>query len=60
MTLFIVLIFAAAFLGMFQKTRDGLLCGLALLLLLFAISALFPDSVLAAAIQALFPFTLHP
>jgi len=58
-TLFLVLIFTAAFLGMFQKTRDGILCGLALLLLVLTLSAVFPDSVLAAAIQALFPFAMH-
>ncbi len=60
MTLFIVLMFSAAFLGMFQKTRDGIIWGVALVLLLFALSALLPGSVLAAALQALFPFALHP
>lgn len=60
MLLFVALMVTAAFLGMFQKTRDGILCGLALMLLLFALSAIFPESVLAAALQALFPFSLHP
>jgi hypothetical protein len=60
MMLFMTLMVSAAFLGMFQKTRDGVLCGLALVLLLFTLSAIFPDSVLAAALHALFPFTLRP
>jgi hypothetical protein len=49
---------SAAFLGMFQRTQDGLLSGLALVLLLFALSTVFPDSVLGYVFQALFPFAI--
>jgi len=59
MSLFIVLMLTAAFLGTFRKTRDGLLWGLAVVLVLLALSAIFPDSPLTAALQTLLPFTLR-
>ncbi len=60
MTLFIALMLTAAFLGMFERTRDGLLWGIGLVTVLFALSIAFPESVLAAAVQFLLPFSLRP
>jgi hypothetical protein len=59
MTLYVVLIFSAGFLGMFHRLRDGVYCGIALVLVLFALMAILPDSVLAAALQVFFPFSLY-
>jgi hypothetical protein len=59
MALYVGLMFSAGFLGMFHRMRDGLYCGLALVLVLFALMAILPDSVLAAALQIFFPFSLY-
>lgn len=60
MSLYVVLMFSAGFLGMFRRMRDGVYCGVALVLILFALTAILPDSVLAAALQVFFPFSLYP